>query len=62
MIENIDELIKGQRNRGFFRRRKKINTITNSPSANSIEEAKAKVEEIIAAGRKRRKKRKDKDA
>lgn len=56
MIENLSELITSQRNKSFPfpRRRRKIDNITNSPSSSSIEEAKAKVEEIIRNGKKKR--------
>lgn len=56
MIENLSDLITSQRNKSFPfpRRRRKIDSITDSPSSSSIEEAKAKVEEIIRNGKKKR--------
>ena len=54
MILNIRELIDGQHNKGFVRRGKKINDISNDSS--TLEEAKAKVQSIIESGAMKRKK------
>lgn len=53
MIVNIGELINKRRNSNR-RSRKKIDVIDNRPSSASIEEAKAKVQEIIERGKKKR--------
>lgn len=53
MIINIGELINKRRN-GNRRSRKKIDIIDNRPSSLTIEEAKAKVQEIIERGKKKR--------
>ncbi len=53
MIINIGELINKRRDNRRYRRRK-IDIIDNTPSASSIEEAKAKVQAIIEAGKKKR--------
>ena len=54
MILNIRELIDCQHNKGFVRRGKKINDISNDSS--TLEEAKAKVQSIIESGAMKRKK------
>ena len=54
MILNIRELIDSQHNKGFVRRGKKIDDISNNSS--SLEEAKAKVQSIIDSGAMKRKK------
>lgn len=53
MIINIGELI-NKRGNGNRRSRKKIDVIDNRPTSASIEEAKAKVQEIIERGKKKR--------
>lgn len=47
MIENLAVFIKGHKNKGFNKRRKKIDIIDSSSS--SVDEAKAKVYAIINA-------------
>ena len=60
MIVNIGELITKRRD-GRKRRRHNIDIIDNQPSAISIEEAKAKVQAIIDAGKTKRKNRNKND-
>lgn len=54
MIENIEVLINNRKQRGIFRKKKKIDVIDTNSS--SIEEAKAKVYAIINEGKKKEKK------
>lgn len=56
MIVNIGELIDKRRNNRRSHR-KKINIIGNTPTASTIEEAKAKVLAIIEQGKKKKKKK-----
>ena len=56
MIENVSALVGNSKLVSSIRRRKNILNVT--PSAESIEEAKAKVQKILDDGAKKRKKKK----
>lgn len=58
MIENISTLFSNSKFVDGIRKRKRIKNV--QPSANSIEEAKAKVQKILDEGSKKRKKKNQK--